>query len=276
MPSYQVQVNLASPPVGNVLIPAASSIITVGPATGLLPTGAAGGDLTGSYPNPTFAVDRIPKSIVTTKGDLIAATGSGAPVRLAVGVDKQVLLADSSASAGVSWATPPRFFTLTSGRYYGPFPRVLTTGAQSAGSAFVTPVWVPESGTFDTIACQVSASAASSSAHLGVYASTGTNNQPGSLLQDAGSVDCSTNGFKSLSLTSFTIGPGWYWLAIIVLGGAPTFYADLASHEMVWSSASGLSVSNGCYTATGLSSLPSTWSSTTVTVGQPYLSIRKS
>ena len=47
----------------------------------------------------------IPKSDLTTKGDIIARTSS-APTRVAVGTNGQVLTADSSASAGVAWSTP--------------------------------------------------------------------------------------------------------------------------------------------------------------------------
>ncbi len=46
----------------------------------------------------------IPKNIVTTKGDIIAATSSAAPARLAVGTNGTVLTADSAQTAGVKWA----------------------------------------------------------------------------------------------------------------------------------------------------------------------------
>jgi hypothetical protein len=49
---------------------------------------------------------QIPKSIVTTKGDLLAATGSGTVVRQGVGTDGQVLTADSAQADGVTWSTP--------------------------------------------------------------------------------------------------------------------------------------------------------------------------
>lgn len=46
----------------------------------------------------------IPKSVVTTKGDLIAGTGNAAVARLAVGSDTQVLTADSTQTDGMKWA----------------------------------------------------------------------------------------------------------------------------------------------------------------------------
>ena len=47
----------------------------------------------------------VPKSELTTKGDLLSRTSS-AITRVAVGTNGQVLTADSTASAGVTWTTP--------------------------------------------------------------------------------------------------------------------------------------------------------------------------
>ena len=49
---------------------------------------------------------QIPKSIGTTKGDIISFTASATPSRLGVGDNGQVLTLDSSTATGLKWATP--------------------------------------------------------------------------------------------------------------------------------------------------------------------------
>jgi hypothetical protein len=60
-----------------------------------------------------MATTRIPSveggiqpTLLTTKGDLISATAASTVARLAVGTDAQILVADSTASTGLKWATP--------------------------------------------------------------------------------------------------------------------------------------------------------------------------
>ena len=48
----------------------------------------------------------VPKSTVTTKGDVIAATASATVTRVAVGANDTVLTADSTTASGLKWATP--------------------------------------------------------------------------------------------------------------------------------------------------------------------------
>ena len=51
----------------------------------------------------------IPKSVLTTKGDIIVATGPSTPTRVGVGTNGQVLTANSAATAGVSWTNIYQF-----------------------------------------------------------------------------------------------------------------------------------------------------------------------
>jgi hypothetical protein len=47
----------------------------------------------------------IPKSTVTAKGSIVAATASSTPANLSVGTQNQVLTADSTAATGLRWAS---------------------------------------------------------------------------------------------------------------------------------------------------------------------------
>jgi hypothetical protein len=49
----------------------------------------------------------VTQSAVTTKGDLLAATGNAAITRLGVGTNGQILTADSTQSTGIKWAAAP-------------------------------------------------------------------------------------------------------------------------------------------------------------------------
>jgi hypothetical protein len=60
----------------------------------------------GPHSHTPAAIGAIASSVVTTKGDLIVATGSGTVVRQGVGADGTYLTADSAQTDGVSWAGP--------------------------------------------------------------------------------------------------------------------------------------------------------------------------
>ena len=57
--------------------------------------------------SPFSVANAIPSTVVTAKGDLIAASSSGTVTNLPVGADGTTLVANSSASTGVSWGGQP-------------------------------------------------------------------------------------------------------------------------------------------------------------------------
>jgi hypothetical protein len=78
--------------------------------TALVKDGAAAIRTLGSSIDSTLKTQidaQIPDSLLTTKGDIIAATGASTPTRLGVGTNGQVLTADSAEATGVKWVTAP-------------------------------------------------------------------------------------------------------------------------------------------------------------------------
>ena len=59
------------------------------------------------YIDPTNALTQISAEVGLAKGDLLVFRGPGDVVRLPVGSDGQVLMADSSDPLGVKWADLP-------------------------------------------------------------------------------------------------------------------------------------------------------------------------
>ena len=92
----------------NYLVGTANGTLTNEIVVGTTP----GGELGGTWGSPTVDSthagsahgDFIPKAIIDVKGDLIVGSGSDVPIRLAVGVNGQVLTADSTVTGGVKWA----------------------------------------------------------------------------------------------------------------------------------------------------------------------------
>lgn len=74
-----------------------------------------GGDATKVRPSNWNADHTLP---VTTKGDLMVATGANTVVRRGVGANGQVLTADSAEADGVKWATPGGGYTQGARAYH--------------------------------------------------------------------------------------------------------------------------------------------------------------
>ena len=65
---------------------------------------ALAAEVNGNFSAVKTEVDiKVANALLTTKGDIIAATAASTPARLGVGTDRQMLVADSTASNGVKW-----------------------------------------------------------------------------------------------------------------------------------------------------------------------------
>lgn len=98
-------------------VTAGDSTITIG-GTATDPTVAVNAIAEAKVTNlTTDLAAKVPNSTATTKGDLLAATGSAAITRLGVGSDGQVLTASSAQSTGLAWAahSTVRVVALTDG-----------------------------------------------------------------------------------------------------------------------------------------------------------------
>jgi len=171
----------------------------------------------------------IPKSLMTTKGDILAATGSATPARLGVGADGTFLKADSSQATGLIWATPTvtgggggsatgyeTGVSANTGLWYrapgdGPVGANVTA---TVGRALFVPFIVATSKTWDRIGCDVAVVAAATGVvRLGIFANN-ANGQPGTLILDAGTIDATGTGGKAATISQL-LAPGLYWLCAV-------------------------------------------------------------
>lgn len=153
-----------------------------------------------------------------------------------------------------------------------------STGAITANRLYAVPFYVGPGGfAADRIGVNVTASAAGN-ARLGVYAIHATSFLPDALLLDAGTVDVSTTGFKSITISqTFTANPPYYlvWLAL-VSDVAPTITSFANTVPIFGGLISGPFNYGSLYQSHTYAALPSPFSSSTfISSLSPALTLRK-
>lgn len=87
---------------GTIAIPATGGVVPSGTPVGVVTLAIKG---VGAVATWTLVSKRLLRSIADAKGDLFVASADDTITRFPVGVDNQILVADSGQSSGVKWAT---------------------------------------------------------------------------------------------------------------------------------------------------------------------------
>lgn len=173
----------------------------------------------------TLSDSFVPKSLVDAKGDLIAATANDTPARLAAGTNGQSLYAASAESAGLLWAFERSFGFFPRSTGYNPvggIPYIRSSKAVTLNAMYLLPFAILADGTMSAIAFEVSGAVATALVRTGIYnASASTLLPTGAAIIDNGTIDASTTGTKTVSLSQ-ALTAGAYWLAFVGQTAAPT------------------------------------------------------
>lgn len=167
------------------------------------------------WATPGAATDAaaIHNAIVDAKGDLIVATGADTVARLAVGVNGQALVADSTQAAGVKWGNPASYTSL----WTGTVDPVLVDGTANqtttANQALYFKFRCQETVSLASLRFYVQ-SGSSGNVDVGVYADSA--GAPAGRLASSGSTATPVNGtFATVTFTgAVTLNAGTdYWMA---------------------------------------------------------------
>ena len=134
------------------------------------------------------------------------------------GTASTIVNADSTLNGGGGIAGWSGFSKLATGYYYqhaiGPTGTVTATLGELRYTAF----YVPNDVTVIRIGARVGTSAGGALFRMGIY-SANSDDFPGSLVIDAGTIDCSSTGSKAITISQ-SLSAGLYWLAGVGQGSA--------------------------------------------------------
>lgn len=170
-------------------------------------------------------VGAIASTLPDAKGDIITATAADTPARLAVGTNGQILTADSAQSSGLSWVFERSIAIFPRSTGFSPvggIPYIRSSKAVTINAMYLLPFAILADATLTQIAFEVSGAVATALARTGIYAASASTLLPtGSPIVDNGTIDASTTGTKTVSLSQ-ALTAGVYWLAFVGQTAAPT------------------------------------------------------
>ena len=175
------------------------------------PSGTAGGDLAGTYPNPNLA----------TLSPSPAGTYGSSSVVPSITVDAKGRVTAVSTN---SLASSSQYPLVTNHRYY-PSGRYFTTPGsfastavyQATGVVSYIPFYVSTTTTFTKLAVYVNTATATATARIGIYNNDAATDSPSTLIVASGSLDVGGvgAGTQVTATISQSLTPGLYWLAAV-------------------------------------------------------------
>lgn len=134
---------------------------------------------------------------------------------------RSLLAVADAAAARSTISAPPIKKGLVSGRWYTgrrvPGTLATATFTPTQNRIYFAPFDIEVATAFQSMFAWVITAQASNTFRLGIYGDT--SGAPGALIVDAGTIDASSTGAKTVSI-SVTANPGRLWLAIVQQGGA--------------------------------------------------------
>lgn len=189
---------------------------------------------------------QIAKSLVTTKGDLIVATGSATPARLAVGADGKVPLANANETSGVGWYAPGSTHSFASGVFTPNAAFVSATMAMTANRLYACkPFLIRKRRTFDRIGLMhVSGVSTTGVIRIDLAGITEVDGLVGAQLFGEYSLDITATGaavsssvIKTSGTISLTLDPGLYYPRVVAQwsgGTGPTVNARANDYPPIY------------------------------------------
>lgn len=187
----------------------------------------------------------LKKQLADAKGDLFVGSANDTVVRLPVGANGTVPIADSTQTTGIRWGSAGggsgpsnqaylwRETGIVSGRVR--IGAVTKDGSErwhfpDVGKIYFLPGYYESTFGVNGFGVSLRGSDAAATVHVGLY--TDNAGVPGNVVASS-SVSGATSGWKNMDITAVTgLASGWYWHAVLAVGAGLDIHGGWMIHPM--------------------------------------------